>query len=83
MRWLRHHIGVVSQEPVLFATTIAENIRHGQEGANQGDIEQAAIEANAHDFIMKLPMVCVNAGTQVCHLLSECCYQDSVICCLF
>ena len=73
VHWLRHHIGVVSQEPVLFATTIAENIRHGQEGASQGDIEKAAIEANAHNFIMKLPMVCVDAVAQVCNLLSECC----------
>ena len=59
VQWLRHRIGVVSQEPVLFATTIAENIRYGLEGVRQTDIEKAAIEANAHDFIMKLPKVCV------------------------
>ena len=39
--WLRHFIGVVSQEPVLFATTIAENIRYGQDGISQEDIERA------------------------------------------
>ena len=59
VHWLRRRIGVVSQEPVLFATTIAENIRYGLEGVSQTDIEKAAIEANAHDFIMKLPKVCL------------------------
>ena len=57
VRWLRSHIGVVSQEPVLFATTIAENIRYGLEGVSNQDIEQAAKNANAHDFIMSLPDV--------------------------
>lgn len=54
--WLRKHIGVVGQEPVLFNTTIAENISFGAEGATEKDIEEAAREANAHDFISKLPM---------------------------
>ena len=57
LKWLREHIGVVSQEPVLFATTIAENIRYGKDGVTQQDIEKATKEANAHDFIMKLPQV--------------------------
>jgi ABC-type multidrug transport system fused ATPase/permease subunit len=55
--WLRSHIGVVGQEPVLFATTIKENIRYGREDATQEEIEEAAQEANAHDFISKLPEV--------------------------
>ncbi|KAL8602924.1 hypothetical protein ACOMHN_062619 [Nucella lapillus] len=55
VRWLRSHIGVVSQEPVLFATTIAQNIRYGHEGVTQDDVIQAAKNANAHDFIMSLP----------------------------
>jgi ABC-type multidrug transport system fused ATPase/permease subunit len=55
--WLRSHIGVVGQEPVLFATTIRENIRYGREDATQQEIEEAAQEANAHDFISKLPEV--------------------------
>lgn len=50
-------IGVVSQEPILFATTIAENIRYGRPDVTQQEIEQAAKEANAYDFIMKLPDV--------------------------
>uniref|UniRef100_H3AJ76 ATP binding cassette subfamily B member 4 n=1 Tax=Latimeria chalumnae TaxID=7897 RepID=H3AJ76_LATCH len=52
---LREFIGVVNQEPVLFATTIAENIRYGHEGIAMSDIENAAKEANAYNFIMKLP----------------------------
>ncbi|KAK7886789.1 hypothetical protein WMY93_026410 [Mugilogobius chulae] len=42
-------------EPVLFATTIAENIRYGRTDVTQPEIEQAAKEANAYDFIMNLP----------------------------
>ncbi|CAF3963835.1 unnamed protein product [Rotaria sordida] len=53
--WLRQHIGVVSQEPILFQTTIAENIRLGRLEATQQEIEDAARIANAHDFIMTLP----------------------------
>nr|CAD7601337.1 unnamed protein product [Timema genevievae] len=53
--WLRSHIGVVGQEPILFQTTIAENIRFGNEQASIDDIVQAAKKANAHDFIAKLP----------------------------
>ncbi|XP_067304664.1 ATP-binding cassette, sub-family B (MDR/TAP), member 4 [Pseudorasbora parva] len=55
VRSLRELIGVVSQEPVLFATTISENIRYGRQDVTQEEIEQAAREANAYDFIMKLP----------------------------
>uniref|UniRef100_A0A8D3DCN0 ABC-type xenobiotic transporter n=1 Tax=Scophthalmus maximus TaxID=52904 RepID=A0A8D3DCN0_SCOMX len=55
VRYLREMIGVVSQEPILFATTIAENIRYGRLDVTQQQIEQAAKEANAYDFIMNLP----------------------------
>ena len=57
--WLRQQIGVVSQEPVLFATTIAENIRYGGETSTTtlADVEAAAKEANAHDFITAMPEV--------------------------
>ncbi|CAF3508552.1 unnamed protein product [Rotaria sp. Silwood1] len=53
--WLRGHIGVVSQEPILFQTTIKENILFGKMNATQDEVEQAAKMANAHDFIMELP----------------------------
>uniref|UniRef100_A0A3P9KPY7 ATP binding cassette subfamily B member 1 n=1 Tax=Oryzias latipes TaxID=8090 RepID=A0A3P9KPY7_ORYLA len=55
VRYLREMIGVVSQEPILFATTISENIRYGRPDVTQPEIEQAAKEANAYDFIMNLP----------------------------
>ncbi|NXM26526.1 MDR1 protein, partial [Oxyruncus cristatus] len=55
VKWLRENIGIVSQEPVLFATTIAENIRYGREDISDAEIERAAKEANAFDFISKLP----------------------------
>ncbi|XP_059178861.1 ATP-dependent translocase ABCB1-like [Physella acuta] len=55
LRWLRQHIGLVSQEPVLFATTIAENIRYGRKDASKEDIIEASKMANAYDFIMALP----------------------------
>ena len=58
VHWLRKHIGVVSQEPVLFATSIAENIRYGSDNVTDQQIQEAAKQANAHDFIMKLPQVC-------------------------
>ena len=54
---LRSHIGVVSQEPILFSTTIAENIAFGREGVTQQEIEQAAKSANAHNFISQFPKV--------------------------
>lgn len=53
--WLREQIGVVSQEPILFATTIADNIRYGRPGAPLDAVESAARAANAHDFILKFP----------------------------
>ena len=61
MKWLREHIGVVSQEPVLFDTTIEENIRYGKDGCTDEEIIEAAKKANAHNFIMDLPKVCHNS----------------------
>jgi ATP-binding cassette subfamily B (MDR/TAP) protein 1 len=55
VKWLRDQIGLVSQEPILFDTTITENIRFGFPEATQEDVERAAREANAHDFIMAFP----------------------------
>ncbi|KAM3913524.1 ATP-dependent translocase ABCB1-like [Leptodactylus fuscus] len=55
LKWLRENIGVVSQEPVLFGTTIRENIRYGRENVTEDEIIQATKEANAYDFISKLP----------------------------
>ncbi|XP_056156884.1 bile salt export pump-like [Lampris incognitus] len=55
IKWLRSLIGVVEQEPVLFATTIAENIRYGRPGVTMDDVIAAAKQANAYSFIMDLP----------------------------
>uniref|UniRef100_A0A803W6X5 Bile salt export pump n=1 Tax=Ficedula albicollis TaxID=59894 RepID=A0A803W6X5_FICAL len=55
IQWLRSQIGIVEQEPVLFATTIAENIRYGRDEATMEDIIKAAKQANAYNFIMALP----------------------------
>ncbi|XP_031235861.1 phosphatidylcholine translocator ABCB4 isoform X1 [Mastomys coucha] len=55
VRCLREIIGVVSQEPVLFSTTIAENIRYGRGNVTMEEIKKAVKEANAYDFIMRLP----------------------------
>lgn len=54
--WLRQQMGLVAQEPVLFGSTIADNIRQGREGASQADIEAAAEAASAHGFITALPL---------------------------
>ena len=50
-------IGVVEQEPSLFATTIAENIKFGRDNVSDDDVIKAAKAANAYNFIMQLPQV--------------------------
>ncbi|KAK6140834.1 hypothetical protein DH2020_025428 [Rehmannia glutinosa] len=55
LKSLRKHIGLVQQEPALFATSIYENILYGKEGATEGEITEAAKLANAHSFISALP----------------------------
>ena len=55
--WLRSHIGIVSQEPVLFTGSIEENIRFGKSDATDEEVQAAAKMANAHEFIMALPEV--------------------------
>jgi subfamily B ATP-binding cassette protein MsbA len=52
---LRAHIGIVSQEVVLFDDTIQRNIAFGRTGATLAEVEQAARMAYAHDFILRLP----------------------------
>ncbi|KAE9459295.1 hypothetical protein C3L33_08793, partial [Rhododendron williamsianum] len=55
LKSLRTHIGIVQQEPALFATSIFENILYGKEGASEGEVIEAAKLANAHSFISALP----------------------------
>ena len=52
---LRRQIALVLQEPVLFSTTIAENIGYGRAEASRAELEIAATAANAQDFISNLP----------------------------
>ncbi|KAM0997601.1 hypothetical protein ACFX2I_007450 [Malus domestica] len=54
-KWLRSQVGLVNQEPVLFATFLKENILFGKEVASMEEVIIAAKAANAHDFIVKLP----------------------------
>ena len=53
--WLRRQVGVVAQEPILFSTTIADNIRYARPDASDADVEAAARTANAHDFVTRFP----------------------------
>ena len=55
IRWLRDRLALVSQEPTLFDMTIGENIRFGKTTATQEEVEEAAKQANAHNFILSFP----------------------------
>lgn len=55
LKSLRKHIGLVQQEPALFATSIYENILYGKDGASEAEVIEAAKLANAHSFISALP----------------------------
>jgi ATP-binding cassette subfamily B (MDR/TAP) protein 1 len=57
LSWIRQKIGLVSQEPILFTTTIGENIGYGKRGASEEEIRSAIVLANAAKFIDKLPNV--------------------------
>lgn len=54
-RDLRTQITVVTQEPILFNDTIRQNIAYGRPGASAAEIEAAARQAHAHEFIMEKP----------------------------
>jgi subfamily B ATP-binding cassette protein MsbA len=55
LRGLRSHIGVVPQEPMLFAGTVRENLAYGRPGATDAEIEEVARHAHAHEFISSFP----------------------------
>ena len=52
---LRNQFAIVLQEPLLFSTSIAENVAYARPGASEAEIVAAAKAANAHDFIIRLP----------------------------
>ncbi|WWC65424.1 uncharacterized protein I303_108042 [Kwoniella dejecticola CBS 10117] len=64
LKWFRQQIGLVSQEPTLFGTTVRGNVEHGLIGSRWEHstheekfelVKKACVDANAHDFITKLP----------------------------
>jgi ATP-binding cassette subfamily B protein len=52
---LRRHVALVTQDTFLFDGTVAANIADGRSGASRAEIEAAARDANAYDFIMAMP----------------------------
>ena len=77
LEWLRSHMGLVSQEPVLFACSLRDNIMYGRPGSSQEELEAAARAAYAHDFIMSFPdgyVTCRRCLPALCHPYS-CCRQ--------
>ncbi|MBE7386799.1 ABC transporter ATP-binding protein [Ligilactobacillus salivarius] len=52
---LRNNVGIVLQDSILFSGTVADNIRYGKPNATQTEVEEAAKQANIHDFILTLP----------------------------
>ncbi len=57
IHWVRSRFGLVSEEPILFDLTIAENIAYGLENVPIEAIIEAATKANIHQFIQQLPQV--------------------------
>ncbi|XP_010253317.1 PREDICTED: ABC transporter B family member 20 [Nelumbo nucifera] len=55
LKWLRNHLGLVQQEPIIFSTTIRENIIYARHNATEAEMKEAARIANAHHFISSLP----------------------------
>ncbi|KAK6926916.1 ABC transporter-like, ATP-binding domain [Dillenia turbinata] len=55
LRWLRNHMGLVQQDPVIFSTSIRENIIYARHNATEAEMKEAARIANAHHFISSLP----------------------------
>ncbi|KZV43474.1 ABC transporter B family member 19-like [Dorcoceras hygrometricum] len=55
VKWLRNQIGMVGQEPVMFGTTILENVTMGKKNATKKEAIRACMAANAHEFISNLP----------------------------
>ncbi|XP_022964967.1 ABC transporter B family member 15-like [Cucurbita moschata] len=55
LKWLRSQMGLVSQEPALFATSIKENILFGKEDATMDEVVEAAKASNAHNFLSQFP----------------------------
>ncbi|CAN0837082.1 ABC transporter B family member 20 [Linum grandiflorum] len=55
LRWLRSHMGLVQQEPIIFSATVRENIIYARHNVSEAEMKEAARIANAHHFISSLP----------------------------
>lgn len=76
LKWYREQLGLVNQEPALFATSIRANILYGKGDGTFEDIEKAAKASNAHGFISQLPkgydtQVIVTLGLSCMHFLES------------
>ncbi|PON64632.1 ABC transporter-like [Parasponia andersonii] len=65
LKWLRSQMALVSQEPLLFSTTIKENMLFGKENATMEEIVEVSRACDAHNFITQLPQ---GYDTQVCNI---------------
>lgn len=63
-------VALVGQEPVLFARTVEENITYGLTDVPMETVVQAAIKANAHDFIISLPNGYKTCNYYICLFIS-------------
>ncbi len=54
LNWLQAQLGIVLQTPHLFKGTVRDNIRYGRLDATDAEVEQAAMQVNAHDFISRM-----------------------------
>jgi ATP-binding cassette subfamily B protein len=54
-QWLRRQIATVAQEPLLFSSSVADNIRYGRPSATPAEVEAAARAAHAHEFVSRFP----------------------------
>ncbi len=68
IQWLRSHMGIVSQEPILFDASIKENIQYGDNSREvpMNEVIEAARNANIHSFINSLPDVSTGLCVCVC-----------------
>lgn len=69
----RSVLGYINQEPVLFARSVAENIRYGRPEATDEEVIEAAKQANAHEFINSFPQ----GGQSACR--SSCIFSYAVL----
>jgi ABC-type multidrug transport system fused ATPase/permease subunit len=69
VNWWREQIGLVSQEPVLFAASVVDNVKFGKPSASDAEVEDACRRANAHGFISEMAQgystMVGNKGSQV------------------